>query len=533
MPLSDSSRLRRPNIVLLLCDDMGFSDIGCFGSEIRTPHLDGLARRGIRFTQMYNCGRCCPTRASLLTGLYPHQAGVGDMTQDRGDGAYQGFLNDRCVTLAEPLRAAGYRTLITGKWHVGGSWPRRPGPAWRVHDPRKPLPPDRGFDDWYGIPTGGSYFHPSPLMRNHDFIEAEEDFYTTDSYTTAALGMIDRAVADGMPFFLHVCYNAPHWPLHARAEDIARYRRTYAKGWDHARIARHEELKGLGVLSPRWDISPRDADAPPWQSAGNQDWQDARMAVYAAQVDRVDQNVGRILDKLRERGVADNTLVLFLSDNGGSAEFLRENGRKEAELPFTRDGREVRVGNVEGLEPGGPETFQSYGLPWANVSNAPFRLFKHWVHEGGIATPLIAHWPAGIPGAGALVHEPAHVVDLVATCLDVAGCEYPRTFDGRDILPIEGQSFARVFRGDSWRREGPIFWEHEGNRAVRSGRWKLVSQYEPGRWELYDMTADRTELDDLADRNAAKVTELAAAYDDWAARCGVLPWQQVRSRQAR
>lgn len=533
MTSREQAAARRPNIILILCDDMGYSDIGCFGSEIRTPHVDRMAWRGIRFSQMYNCGRCCPSRASILTGLYPHQAGVGDMVQDRGDGPYQGFLNDRCATVAEILRQAGYRTLIVGKWHVGGAWPRRPGPQWRVHDPRKPLPPDRGFDDWYGIPTGGSYFNPSPLMHNHDFVEAGDDFYTTDAYTTAALAMIDRAVADGKPFFLHVCYNAPHWPLHARAEDIARYRGTYAKGWDHCRTARHEQLKWQDVLSRKWDISPRDEDAPPWQDVPSKDWQDARMAVYAAQVDRVDQNVGRIVANLQQHGIEHNTLVMFLSDNGGSAEFLAENGRKEMELPFTRDGRRVRVGNVEGLEPGGPDTFQSYGLPWANVSNTPFRLFKHWVHEGGIATPFIAYWPEGISETASVFHEPAHVVDIVATCLDVAGCPYPDEIGGREILPIEGESFAGVFAGRPWRRQQPIFWEHEGNQAVRMGQWKLVSRYERRRWELYDMSEDRTELDDLAEKNAARVAKLQAAYDEWADRCGVLPWEQVRAMRPR
>ena len=520
---------RRPNIVLILADDMGYSDIGCFGSEIRTPHLDGLAAGGIRFSQMYNCARCCPTRASILTGLYPHQAGVGDMVHDRKLPAYQGFLNDRCVTVAEVLRAAGYRTLMTGKWHVGGFWPRRPGDEWRVHDARKPLPPDRGFDDWYGIPGGGSYFCPSPLMRNHEFIEPEGDFYTTDDYTSAALGMIGRAVADGVPFFLHVCYNAPHWPLHARPEDIERYRGTYRVGWDAVRTARHEQLKAAGVLDGKWSISPRDEGAPPWQQVENKDWQDARMAVYAAQIDRMDQGIGRILARLAELGIADNTLVMFLSDNGGSAEFLAENGRREAELPFTRDGRCVRVGNVPGLDPGPPETFQSYGLPWANASNAPFRLFKHWVHEGGIATPFIAHWPGRI-GRAAIVHQPAHVVDIVATCLDAAGAAYPAEFAGRCVEPIAGESFADLFGGGTWRRRQPIFWEHEGNRAVRMDNWKLVSRWEKRTWELYDLAVDRTELNDLAGADPGGTRRLAAAYDEWARRCGVVPWEQLARR---
>ncbi len=526
---------KRPNVVLILCDDMGYSDIGCFGGEVATPHLDGLAARGIRFTQMYNCGRCCPTRASILTGLYPHQAGVGDMLGDRGEPGYRGFLNDRCVTVGEALREAGYRTLITGKWHVGGWWPRRPGTgAWRPHDPAKPLPPDRGFDEWYGIPGGGSYFFPSPLMRNHDFVHLgeHEPFYTTDAYTDAALEMMDVAVADGQPFFLHVCYNAPHWPLHAHEADIEQYRGRYREGWDAARTERHERLKGMGVLSDRWAISPRDEDAPPWAEMSQQDWHDSRMAVYAAQVHCVDRNVGRLLERLRTLGVERDTLVMFLSDNGGSAEFLRENGWNDMELPTTRDGKPVRVGNVVGLEPGGPETFQSYGLPWANVSNAPFRLFKHWVHEGGIATPFVASWPGHIESgqaAGGLNHQPAHVVDIVATVLDVCGAAYPREFQGRAIEPPAGESFAAALTGGPWRREQPIFWEHEGNCAVRMGNWKLVSRWERRQWELYDMDADRTELNDLAEANAPRVAEMSAAYDGWARRCHVLPWERVRA----
>jgi arylsulfatase len=521
----------RPNVVLILCDDMGYSDIGCYGSEIATPNLDRLAARGVRFSQMYNCGRCCPTRASILTGLYPHQAGVGHMAHDTGLPSYRGFLNDRCVTIAEVLRAAGYRTLMTGKWHVGGFWPRRPGPEWRPGDPCKPLPVDRGFDDFYGIPSGGSYFNPSPLMRGHDYVEPEDDFYTTDAYSDRAVEMIERAVADEKSFFLHVCYNAPHWPLHARREDIERYRGRYRDGWDALRTARHEELKASGILSDRWDISPRDEDAPPWSDVERKDWEDSRMAVYAAQVDRMDQGIGRILSALERLGVADDTVVLFLSDNGGCAEFLREDGRKEAELPTTRDGLEVKVGNVPGLEPGGPETFMSYDLPWANASNSPFRRFKKWVHEGGISTPLIVCGP-GV-SEGEIVHEPAHVVDIVATVLDLCGADYPGEFDGRSITPIEGESFARLLAGGSWSRTQPIFFEHEGNRAVRDGQWKLVSEHQRGQWELYDMAGDRTELNDLSGVKDDEARRLERLYADWSERAGVEPLDRVVAARKR
>jgi arylsulfatase len=367
-----------------------------------------------------------------------------------------------------------------------------------------------------------------PLVAQDRIIEPPEGFYTTDHYTSAAIAMIEEAVADGVPFFVHLCYNAPHWPLHARPEDIARYRGKYLQGWDPVRTARHEELKGRALLDKRWDISPRDEQAPSWADVKLKDWEDARMAVYAAQVDRMDQNIGRLAARLAELGVLDDTLIVFVSDNGGSAEFLAENGRKEKEPPFTRDGRPVRVGNIPGLAPGGPETFMSYGLPWANASNAPFRLYKSWVHEGGISTPMLAHWPAGL-APGQVSPEACHVVDIAATLLEVAGAAYPREFQGRGVTPLEGESFAPLFAGRSWSREQPLFWEHEGNAAVRRGQWKLVRR-RPGPWELYDMRADRTELHDLAGNYPDLVKSLGQEWDEWAARCGVLPWEKFKRK---
>jgi len=265
--------------------------------------------------------------------------------------------------------------------------------------------------------------------------------------------------------------------------------------------------------------------APPWEAVEAQDWEDRRMAVYAAQTDRMDQGVGRIVSKLRELGIEENTLLLFLSDNGGCAELLREEGQRAREWPTTREGKAIRFGNVPDLMPGDPTTYQSYDLPWANASNTPFRLYKHWVHEGGIATPMVAYWPKVIAGTGAN-HAPIHVVDLMATCLDVAGVPYPEEHDGHEIQPLEGESFYRALRGEAWERERPILWEHEGNRAVRDGRWKLVCKY-PGDWELYDMIEDRTELHNLATSNVPQVDKMKVTYAEWAARCGVLPWEQV------
>lgn len=522
----------RPNIVLIMADDMGYSDIGCYGSEIRTPTLDRLGAGGVRFTQFYNCARCCPTRASLLTGLYPHQAGVGHMVANLGTPAYQGYLRDDCVTIAEVLREAGYRTMMSGKWHVGGAYTL--GSEWHPGASDAPLPVGRGFDEHYGTLAGaGSYFRPHTLIENETWIEVPDDgFYYTDAISDRAAAMIGNAAGADQPFFLYVAYTAPHWPLQAWDEDIERYRGRYRDGWDALRTARHETLKASGILDERWPISPRDGDAPPWDEISETDWEDARMAVYAAQVDRMDQGIGRIMARLREEGLEENTLVLFLSDNGGCAELLREDGPRGSVLGDTLDGRPVRLGNRRDVMPGDADTFMSYDTPWANASNTPFRLFKHWVHEGGISTPLIAHWPQGF-GGGRIVHSPGHVIDIMATCLDAAGAEYPESYNERAITPLEGESLLAACRGEEWNRERPIFWEHEGNRAVRVGQWKAVSKY-PGDWELYDMVEDRTELVDLAERNRPRRDEMVGAYGEWAERVEVVDWdvQRARMREA-
>lgn len=527
MPPKEKYSADRPNIVLILADDMGFSDLGCYGSEIRTPNLDRLAEEGIRFTQAYNCARCCPTRASLLTGLYPHQAGIGHMTSNQGVPAYQGYLRDDCVTAAEVLRAGGYRTLMSGKWHVCGGFPRNDPSRWYAGDPDRPLPPDRGFDEWYGTPAGaGSYFNPKPLFRNYSVIEPDaENYYYTDAVTDHAVRMVEKAGGEKQPFFLYVAYTAPHWPLHAPEEEIESYLGRYRKGWDSVRTARHEELKGLGLLNPKWDISPRDEQAPEWNAIKLKEWEDRRMAVYAAQIARMDHGIGRITTKLKEQGIEKDTLLLFLADNGGCAEFLKEDTQKDREWPTTVDGRPVRFGNLPEVPPGGPMSYQSYELPWANVSNTPFRLFKHWVHEGGISTPLIVHRPGMIP-AGTINHEPLHVADFLPTFLEAAELKHPAEFNGRFVQPLEGVSFLPALRGEPWRRGRPIFFEHEGNRAVRDGRWKLVSR-RPGHFELYDMMEDRTELRDLAEKDKPRVEKMQVLYHEFAGRCGVLPWERV------
>jgi arylsulfatase len=538
---------------LILVDDMGYSDIGCYGSEIRTPNLDRLAAGGVRVTQFYNGARCCPTRASLLTGRYAHQAGIGHMVNNLGHPAYQGFLNEECVTIAEALRPAGYRTIMAGKWHVGGQWTTNPEKSRRdAGQPGYPLPEQRGFDHHFGTLAGaGSYFNPHTLRLDGEFVDADDPrvqwgaeetpdgFYYTDAIGRYAALQIERAAADGTPAFVYAAYTSPHWPLHALPEDMARYRGRYRQGWDALRASRHARLKALGVVSPEWEITPRDVTAPDWNdlSPERQDWEDARMAAYAAQVEAMDRSVGRIVEALERSGQLDNTLLLFLSDNGGCAEFLREDGSHGSAAPLTRDGQPIEVGNRVGLIPGPADTYMSYDLPWANASNTPFRLYKHWVHEGGIATPLIAHWPAAIaPGSrGGISHSVGHLIDVMPTVLDATGTTYPASRDGRALPPPEGESLVPLVRGDlAWQRQGTVFWEHEGNRAVRSagaagddGRWKLVSRY-PGAWELYDMQADRTELHDLSAALPARAQAMAAAWEAWATRCGVQPWADIR-----
>jgi len=536
MPRTDSRSEQppRPNIVLILVDDMGFSDIGRYGSEIDTPNLDRLARGGVVFSQMYNCARCCPTRASLLTGLYPHQAGVGQMMSNLGDPAYQGYLNDSCVTIAEALRAGGYRTYMSGKWHVGGPYSVREPDTWSPGDATHPTPMQRGFDEYYGMLSGaGSYFRPPTLMHNGTWIEPDGDgWYFTDAISDHAARMIDHAASREEPFFLYVAYNAPHWPLHAPADAVAKHRGRYAGGWDALRTARHERMRASGLMDPKWPISPRDPNAPPWSDVPDRDLQDARMAVYAAQLDIMDAGVGRLLSALERTGVAENTMVIFLSDNGGCHEFLTPRNRWVDTLNTgTPGGGPMRMGNLPDVLPGPADTYQSYTLPWANASNTPFRLHKHWVHEGGIATPLIVHLP-GVAAAGTVSHAVSHVVDILPTCLDAAGVAYPAEHDGRAVTPAAGRSLLPFVRGEADRDRRIVYWEHEGNRAVRDGRWKLVNRYNgsPGPWELYDMVADRTELNDLAAAKDEQVRELAALYDQWAARCGVVPWERISRR---
>ncbi len=505
-PRAEGATPPRPNIIVILADDVGFSDVGCYGGEIHTPNLDRLAAHGLRFTQFYNTARCCPTRASLLTGLYPHQAAVGHMMEDQGLDGYHGDLSRNAVTIAEVLRAAGYATYAAGKWHVT--------PFDRGGDSKHNWPLQRGFSRYYGIIGGAAnYFDPDTLASDNRPLRAAADaeykpahYYLTDAITDHAIRFIQGHARQkaGQPFFLYVAYTAAHWPLHAPQSEIAKYQGKYDGGYEPIRQARFDRLRQMGIIHSGWDLSPQDGD---WSRVRNKAWEARCMEVYAAQVDRMDQGVGKIVESLNHCKLLDNTLLLYLQDNGACAEAI---------------GRAAKQGLPPPM-PGPAGTWISYGQAWANTSNTPFRYYKHFVHEGGIATPLIAHWPAGIRRHGELEEQPGHLIDIMATCVELSGAKYPREFRGNAIRAMEGRSLVPAFHGQAICRDA-IFWEHEGNRAIRSGKWKLVAKGPRGPWELYDMEKDRTEMHDLAAAQPERTQAVARLWEAWAKRTMAIPW---------
>ena len=549
----------KPNILILLADDLGWSDLGCYGGEIRTPNLDSLAAGGLRFTQFYNCTRCCPSRASLLTGLYPHQAGIGLMTSDQaakfpgaGDKGnafpgYRGALNANCVTIAQVLKPAGYRTAAVGKWHVGDSEP----------------PTKRGFEDFYGFVGGYGVDSWEPRMltrlpegrpqRNY----APGEFFATDAITDHALEFLADMRQSGAPWLLYIGYQAPHFPVQSKREDMTGYSEIYAQGWDKIREQRLAQQKTIGLLPESTALTPRSKIPHPvaskrlgsWTDDGNNPAWDSlpadrrvdlaqRMAVYAGMVTGMDRNIGRLLADLRGSGQLDNTLILFLSDNGACAEW-EPFGFEMLPTPNPVPGTGVNQGTQalpnklyrgdELAKMGQAGSFPSYGSGWANACNTPWRLYKHYGHEGGIGTPLIAHWPAAVGKAknnARFVREPAHLIDLMATCVDIAGAKYPAEWNGKNVLPMVGVSLRPLLASShSSSASLPsrlLAWEHEGNRAIRDGKWKLVS-LAAAPWELYDVEADRVEMHDLAASQPERVNDMSAKWEAWAKRTNVFP----------
>lgn len=501
----------RPNIVLIMVDDMGYSDIGCYGSEIPTPNIDALAGEGIRFTQFYNTARCCPTRASLMTGLHPHETGVGQMTNSpKGDQykswgteGYIGYLNRNCVTIAEVLGEAGYHTYMTGKWHLG------------YHDESR-WPLQRGFEKYYGcIPGACSYFWPHgdrgiTYMNEHLPPPDSSSYYTTDAFTDYAVRFIEEQQDDG-PFFLYLAYNAPHWPLHAKQEDIEKFVGKYMQGWDEVRKNRLKKQIDLGLFDKTAALSDRDYRVRPWEEVADSQkiLSDYRMAVYAAQVFAVDYNIGKLVNKLKADGKYENTLILFLSDNGGCAEMYDEFGSK----PQSWINKAVFGGAV------------SYGIGWANASNTPFFEYKVHVNEGGISTPLIAHWPETIKErAGKFNRQPAYLIDIAPTLYEISGATYPETYhDGNKIHHLEGNSLLPCFKKEEGEVHEYMYWEHQNNSAIRKGKWKALKRVDEKEWKLYNIEEDRIESKDVATEHPELIKELNDKWYEWADTHYVLP----------
>ena len=525
-----SKAAERPHIILIMVDDMGFSDLGYHGGEIDTPHLDSLAHCGVRFSQFYNSGRCCPTRASLMTGLHPHQTGIGWMTvppkakpRDSEPPAYQGFLNRECATIAEVLKESGYATLMTGKWHLG-------------YNDKDCWPLQRGFDKYFGCIAGATrFFHPEGnrgMTFGNDPVAAvksttDEDFYTTDAFTDYAIQFMGEHLGEKSkedPFFLYLAYTAPHWPLQAFEDDIAKYRGRYKEGWDKLREERFQRQLESGLIRGETKPSPRTPGIPDWESLDEKkrDEMDLKMAVYAAMVDRVDQNIGKLTDFLHDEGIFDDTLILFLSDNGA----CQEGGMLGRGEFYDREKRNLQGAN-------------SYGEAWANAGSTPFRYYKHFVHEGGAATPFFMHWPSKIGLRDSWYREPGTLIDILPTLIDVAGAEYPKEAHGNPLPELEGVSLRPAFDSKPLEREEPIFLEHETNASIRDGKWKLVGKSvsmlggtDEEQWELYDMDSDRTETRNLVEEHPDKVAELSKKWEEWAQRVDVYPRGQISPRSA-
>lgn len=534
---SKNKKDARPNIIVILADDMGFSDVGCYGGEIHTPNIDFLAKNGLRFTQFYNTSRCCPTRASLLTGLYNQQAGIGQMTVDRNLPGYRGHLTDNTVTLAEVLKASGYHTAMSGKWHVSNTVVQ-PDPKeqlkWLDHQSFHPLfspidqyPVNRGFEKFYGTLWGVvDYFDPFSLVNGTTPVKnVPANYYHTDAINDTAAAYIKEFSKDDKPFFIYVAENAPHWPLMALPEDIAKYKDTYKVGWEAIREARYKRMVEMRIidsltapLSPRWD------DKLQWTDNPDSVWDAAAMAVHAAMIDRMDQGIGRIINALKATNQLNNTIILFLSDNGASSEICANFGPGFDRPGETRDGREIIYPKNKKEALPGPETsYSSIGPRWANVANTPYRYWKAESFEGGIHTPMIAFWPDGIKEKGSMTNHVGHVMDFMATFTELAHAKYPSEYKGHVITPMEGISLAPVFKGEKPDTHKALFNDHHGGRYVRYNGWKLVSPDADTTWHLYRINQDQTELNDLSKEYPDTADQLNEMWQQWALRVKVYP----------
>ncbi|WP_417391907.1 arylsulfatase [Gimesia sp.] len=494
----------RPNIILVMADDLGWSDLGCYGGEIDTPHIDSLAREGLRFTQFYNNAVCGPTRASLLTGLYCQQVG------HRGDHWNEPKDFSKCITIAEALQLSGYQTMMVGKWQG------------------RDLAVDRGFQHFFGPMCQAkiSYFHEvndNPYYLNRKQITLPADFYLTDAINDYAVRFLKQSLTEEKPFFLYVAHIAPHWPLHAREKEISCFRKRYRNsGWDQARSQRFLRQKQTELIPEQWKLSPRPAAIPAWEQQEHQHWQAERMAVYATQVSAIDRGLGQILQILKDTNAVENTLVIFLSDNGaapdgGLSPSLSGFGFKpdSTNTDWRKDGVEIRPGSSPSNPPGPHDTFAAYGLAWANVSNTPLRGTKLEAYEGGIRTPLVARWPAVIREEGSITRQPGHVIDLMATCLDIANTPYPASFQGRIPLPLEGKSLLPIFQGQQRESHKTLCWDVPRHQAIRMGSWKAIRPRSQNQWQLFNLDEDGTESADLSAREPERVKMMSKEYARW------------------
>lgn len=526
LPVCAFAQAKRPNVLLILLDDLGYSDLGCYGGEIPTPHIDALAQSSLRFTQVYNSARCCPSRASLLTGLYPHQTGVGAMegNHPKAPRGYVGHLNNECVTLGQVLKGAGYRTYAVGKWHVGTG---AAGPV------------ERGFDHFYGFPSDyakGQWDPKSyvrlPAGQRPELTYPKEKFYATDALSDYALAFIQDADAQkDAPWFLYLAYGAPHFPLQAPADRMKKFVPTYLRGWDALREERFDRMKKIGLADRSWTLTdsslvpedgPKIANGyagkpnPKWDTLPKDRQNDLahRMALFAAMVTKIDDGVGRVVDYLKSNGEFENTVIILLSDNGACYEW-GPFGFDEA----SRKGVTILHKGAELDKMGGPGTYHSYGSGWANLGNTPFRMYKHFTNEGGICTPMVVSWPRGISRKPGWVKDVAHVIDIMPTLCDITGASYPAELGGVKIQPEEGKSLRPIFAGDTL-PDRLLGWEHEGARAMRLGPWKAVygKRGSGNGWELYNLEQDRSETIDVAADHPDILKKLSDAWNDWAQR---------------